>query len=284
VQQPHREPKKKERWTAMSRRITTISAALVLAILGTLLVVVYVGRADARALDGVQTVKVLVAKEALAKGQSVKSAQDEGLITTEVLPRKTVPATALVKLDATDAALVFASDVTPGEILLRPRLVAKVEAPDKLVIPPGKLAVTVELADPARVSSFVEVGSEIAVFDSFNVFEGREGTTSTPSGDHLNDGFLINKATRLLLPRVKVLAVGEAFKEGEDKPKEPSVAGAINAPFEDKTLTLVTVAVDQREAEKLIHGTQTGTLYLGLLDTYQVTPGPGVDNRSLFNQ
>lgn len=267
----------------MSRRITTISAALVLAVLGTLLVVVYVGRADARALDGVQTVQVLVAKEALAKGQTVKSAQDAGLITTEVLPRKAVPASALVALDASDAPLVFASDVTPGEILQRPRLVAQVEPPDELVIPAGKLAVTVELADPARVSSFVEVGSQIAVFDSFNVFEGNGGTTRTPSGDRLQEGFPINKATRLLLPRVTVLAIGQSFKPGENASAQPD-DGAPVAPVEDKSLSLVTVAVDQREAEKLIHGTQTGTLYLGLLDTYEVTPGPGVDNRTLFDQ
>jgi pilus assembly protein CpaB len=268
----------------MSRRITTVSAALVLALLGTLLVVVYVGRADARALDGVQTVQVLVAKEALAKGQSVKSAQDDGLITTEVLPRKAVPSAALVKLDAADAGLVFASDVTPGEILQRPRLVAKVEAPDKLVIPAGKMAVTVELADPARVSSFVEVGSDIAVFDSYNVMEGNQGGSWTPSGDRLTEEFDYNKATRLLLPRVKVLAVGESFKAGEAKPKAPTDGGAIPDPLQDETLSLITVAVDQREAEKLIHGTQTGTLYFGLLDRYEAKPGPGVDNRTLFNQ
>ncbi len=268
----------------MSRRITAISAALVLALLGTLLVVVYVGRADARALDGVSTVTVMVAKEPLRKGQTVKSAKDAGLITTETLPRKVVPAAALAKLQTADDPLVFASDVTKGEILQRPRLVAKVEAPDRLVIPAGKMAVTVSLEDPARVSSFVTVGSEIAVFDSYNVFEGNEGSRWTPSGDHLADEFPKNKATRVLLPRVKVLAVGESFSE--EKPKTADDAGALQEPTPagDVTKTLVTVAVDQREAEKLIHGTQTGTLYLGLLDTYEVKPGPGVDNRTLFDR
>lgn len=266
----------------MSRRITTISAALVLALLGTLLVVVYVGRADARALDGVQTVTVLVAKEPLKKGQTVKSAKEAGLLVEEMLPRKVVPAAALTAVQPADEALVFANDVTPGEVIQRPRLVANVEPPDKLVIPPGKLAVTVKLEDPARVSSFVTVGSDIAVFDSYNVFEGNEGTTRTPSGDRLNEKFEYNKATRVLLPRVKVLAVGQSFVERKPAKPEDDTGPAV-APVEDKTLTLVTVAVDQREAEKLIHGTQTGTLYLGLLDTYEVTPGPGVDNRTLFD-
>ncbi len=266
----------------MSRRITTISAALVLALLGTLLVVVYVGRADARALDGVQTVTVMVAKEPLKKGQTVKSAQDAGLLTTETLPRKAVPATAIAKLQATDAALVFASDVTQGEILQRPRLVAKVEPPNRLVIPAGKLAVTVALEDPARVSNFVTVGSNIAVFDSYTVFEGNDGGRWTPSGNGLADGFDLNKATRVLLPKVQVLAVGDSFRKEEPKKEESEAAAAPAAG--DVTQTLLTVAVDQREAEKLIHGTQTGTLYLGLLDTYEVKPGPGVDNRNLFDR
>ncbi len=270
----------------MSRRIMTISGALVLALLGTLLVVVYVGRADARALDGVQTVTVVVAKEPLKKGQTVKSAQDAGLLTTETFPRKAVPATAIAKLQAADAALVFASDVTQGEILQRPRLVAKVEPPNRLVIPAGKMAVTVSLEDPARVSSFVTVGSNIAVFDSYTVFEGNDGGRWTPSGDRLSDGFPLNKATRVLLPKVQVLAIGESFTKEEEPATAEEKAGALAAApaAGDVTHTLVTVAVDQREAEKLVHGTQTGTLYLGLLDTYEVKPGPGVDNRTLFDR
>lgn len=268
----------------MSRRITTISAALVLALLGTLLVVVYVGRADARALDGVQTVTVVVAKEPLTKGQTVKSAMEAGLITTEVLPKKVVPAAALAKVQPTDEPLVFASDVTPGEIIQRARLVTEAAPPDRLVIPPGKLAVTVQLADPARVASFVTVGSDIAVFNSYNVAEGNDGSSRTPSGDRLNEKFEYNKATRLLLPRVKVLAVGRSFVAQAPAADEAPPEGGLGAtPVEDASLTLITVAVDQRDAEKLIHGTQTGTLYLGLLDTYVVTPGPGVDNRTLFD-
>jgi pilus assembly protein CpaB len=268
----------------MSRRIATISAALVLALLGTMLVVVYVGRADARAVEGLQTITVVVAKGPLAKGQTVKSAQDAGLLTTMALPRKTVPDAAIAKILPADAKLVFASDVTTGEILQRPRLVAPAAvSADRLVIPEGKLAVTVQLEDPARVASFVTVGSEIAVFDSYTISEGNEGKRWTPSGDGLSDKFENNKATRVLLARVKVLAIGATFAAPGDSSDKDKDANKDPAAV-DKTLTLVTVAVDQREAEKLIHGIQTGTLYLGLLDTYEVKPGPGVDNRTLFDR
>jgi pilus assembly protein CpaB len=46
----------------------------------------------------------------------------------------------------------------------------------------------------------------------------------------------------------------------------------------------VHVAVDQAQAERLVHAVQTGTLYLALVnDSTTVTPGPGVTNKSLFN-
>lgn len=266
----------------MTRRIATISVALVLALLGTMLVVVYVNRADARALDGVETVEVMVAKGTLTKGQTVKSAQDAGLVGTEPFPRKAVPDGALATLDGADAALVFASDVSQGEILQRPRLVpATALSTSALQIPPDKLAVTVQLEDPARVASFVTVGSSIAVFDSYNVFEGNQGSTWTPSGDHLADEFPKNKATRVLLPKVQVLAVGGTVT-APAAGSTPTPPDTDPSAIPDKTLTLVTVAVNQDEAEKLIHGIQTGTLYLGLLGSYEVKPGPGVDNRTLF--
>ncbi len=267
----------------MSRRIATISAALVLALLGTLLVVVYIGRADARALDGVQAVNVLVARSPVAKGLSVKAAKDGGLLELQALPRKTVPADAIVTMNGADDSLTFASDVTPGEILRTPRLVpAAAAAPTTLQIPPGKLAVTVQLEDPARVASFVTVGAKIAVFDSYNVFEGSQGGSWTPSGDRLSDKFENNKATRVLLPSVQVIAIGATFNKQVPKPSTDGKDKA--AVTEDKTLSLVTVAVSQREAEKLVHGTQIGSLYLGLLgDDGVVKTGPGVDNRTLFN-
>ncbi len=274
----------------MARRILTVAAALVLALLGTLLVVAYVGRADARALEGVETVDVVVAAGTLAEGQTVALAQAAGLLTTQQLPRRSVPEGALVELTPAEEPLVFASDVTPGEIIQRPRLVTAVADDGTLAVPAGKLAVTVQLADPARVAGFVTVGSQITVFDSFNVFEGHDGSSWTPSGDRLSEEFDVNKATRVLLPNVQVLAVGEqtvaADEPGSAAEPEGENTGAASDPnAAAERLTLVTVAVTQREAEKLVHGTQTGTLYLGLLgENTDVQPGKGVDNRTLFDK
>lgn len=270
----------------MTRRFTSISVALVLALVGTMLVVVYVGRADARALQGIETVEVLVAKGPLTKGTSVEQAQAQDLLGTERLPRKTVPFDAIAELRPTDSTLVLATDMTTGEILRRPRLVTAESVQDGLRIPDGMLAVTVWLEDPARVGGFVQVGSHIAIFDSFNVMEGSKPGSWTPSGDHLQDEFGKNKATRLLLPKVEVLAIGTTTHSEVDDDADSDNGSSAAAPTAatDSLHALITLAVTQRDAERLIHGVQTGTLYLGLLGTFEPKPGPGVDNRTLFNK
>lgn len=270
----------------MTRRFTSISAALVLALVGTMLVVVYVGRADARALQGIETVEVLVAKGALMKGTSMEQAQAKDLLGTERLPRKTVPPDAIAELQPADSTLVLATDMTAGEILRRPRLVAAEAVQDGLRIPDGMLAVTVRLEDPARVGGFVKVGSHIAIFDSYNVMEGNKPGSWTPSGDHLQGEFPTNKATRLLLPKVQVLAIGTTTSPdtGRDTARDDSSSTTTPSAAADTLQTLITVALTQRDAERLIHGVQTGTLYLGLLGSFEPKPGPGVDNRTLFNK
>lgn len=271
----------------MGRRITAISLALLLALLGTSLVIVYVGRADARALEDVEAVTVLVAKAPVAKGVTAGFAQAEGLIGTEQLPRKVVPAESLTQLAPSDAGLVFASDVTAGEIIQRPRLVqaAEAEADQGLKIPDGKLAVTVQLEDPARVGGLVQPGSEIAIFDTFTVHPGR-APGPQPSGavQTLEGGVDANHATRVLLPRVAVLAIGTTTSAAPPAPAAEDEQSSSSGQPDPAMSALVTVAVDQNEAERLIHATRTGLLYLGLLDTYEVQPGPGVDTSSLFNR
>ena len=47
--------------------------------------------------------------------------------------------------------------------------------------------------------------------------------------------------------------------------------------------TMLTVAVDQGQAERLVHAAQTGSLYLALRDdSAKVSIGDGVTDRTLF--
>ncbi|GIH81007.1 hypothetical protein Plo01_74360 [Planobispora longispora] len=252
----------------------TLLAALVLGLGGAAAVLVYVSGAESRALEGKKAVSVLVAKDRIPAGTTGERVRSGELTELVRMPAESVPADALGALDAATDKLVLTSGLQPRQLLLRGMFAAPERATGGLTIPEGKLAITVEMTVAAEVAGYVRPDTQVVVFDTFNVLEGRDGV---PAGDRLAEGADTNKATRVLLPRVQVLAVGPRRAvpaEGADAAEQEQ---------EKERTVLVTVAVNQAEAERLVHGAQTGTLYLGLLtDTADVAPGPGVDNHSLF--
>ncbi len=265
----------------MARRILAAAAAVVLALVAGSAVFLYVRTADARALAGQQAVKTWIAAEPVPAGTTLRTAIDDGLIRPELVALKGVPAGALQDRDLDDD-LRATADIVPGEIVLAERFDDEVAVEGRLVVPEGKLAVTVELTDPAKVGQFLDVGSRITVFDTFNVQEADPSGT-TPAGDKLQDRHEYTRATRVLLPDVEVLAVGQTTTkqttaETALAEEQPTVTATTT-----QTVTLVTVAVDQAQAEKLVHGIHTGTLYFALRSgDIEVVTGEGTDDRRLF--
>src|SRR5947208_2179602 len=87
----------------------------------------------------------------------------------------------------------------------------------------------------------------------------RAADQRAPAGDHLQDNHQYTRATRLLLPSVEVLAVGDSTtvtKPDQSRDKPSGLAAAVTEP----TTTLLTLAVTQDQAQRLIHGSRTGTL------------------------
>ena len=265
----------------MARRLILFLLALGIALLGSGAVFAYASAADDRAMADQQPVDVLMAKDKIPAGTTALDAQTEGLVEIFAMPRRAVPEGALTSIEGVEE-YVTTADVLKGEVLLAAKFVNKSAAAvaGVLPIPEGKMAVSVSLEDPARVGGFVEPGSEVAIFDTFNAMEMNQSGPKTPAGNGLEKKFEYNRATRMLLPRVQVIAVGDralgaTAEEGDDPTSKPVTT--------DTRLTL-TLAVDQDQAERLIQGTQTGALYFGLLTTTSKTkPSDGVDNRDLFN-
>jgi Flp pilus assembly protein CpaB len=257
----------------MSRRVLLIGLALLLAATGTAGVLLYVKQADARAVAGKETVSVLVAAKKVPVGTSVSDARANGMMRTEIMPRGTVPDDTLFSGDdiAALSEQVATGDIEAGQLLRRPMFAAKSAQTDGLSVPDGKMVVTVEVDAAAEVAGYLKPGSMVSVFNTFTVLEGKGRTAA---GDDLARNHDYDQATRLLLPKIEVLAVGPAPAQAKDA----ATAAAATA-----TDVLVTVAVSQAEAEKLIHGTQVGHIYLALVpDGTTPTPGQGVDNRTVF--
>lgn len=272
----------------MTRRLAAVLLAVALAVTGTAGVFLYVQGADSRALRGQQPVPVYVAHAAVPAGTTAKAAVDKGLLVKESIAAKGVPAGALTALTPDNQSLVAAADIPAGQLVL-----ASLFAPPRpastgaLPLPPGTVAVAVELQDPARVGSFLQPGAQIAIFDTFNVRAGANGQR-VPSGDKLTDGADKVRATRLLLDRVQVVGVGATGESASPAvtTAAQTTGGKDQSQQKDAPVStsVVTVAVTQAQAERLIHVFNTGTLSFALLGAQStISPDAGVDDLGLFS-
>jgi pilus assembly protein CpaB len=249
----------------MKRRVLSIALAVLLAVFGTAGVLVYVKHANTRALAGQRAVTVVVAKSLIHSGTSAGDAQDQGQLVTETLPAASVPADALTAVTPDIRALVTDSDVQPGQLLLRPMLVTSAQVTSGLAIPSGMVAVAVLFCVPEAVAGNVHPGSQVAVFDTVVTGNAGMSAASACSGPHQwasGD----TATTKLVLPKVKVLAVGQASANGQASSQSGGVFSAGSSSNSSQNSgVLVTLAVSQADAQRVIQLTQDGLPYLALL-------------------
>jgi pilus assembly protein CpaB len=239
----------------VGRRLALLISAVLVAAVGTALVFAYVQKADDRAIAGQNPVTVLIAKSAIAPGTRVIDAANAGSFQTKELPESAVAPGALSSVDPVKNQVALTT-IFPGQQLLTGMFGATAAADSSIAIPPGQIAVSFSFGDPQRVAGFVQPGSNVAVFLTSSL----QGNTSS---------------TRILLPRVTVIAVGPTTITPP--------ANAAQANPETLPRAMLTLALTQAQAEKLIFAQGNGTLYLGLLnDRSLVKPGKGADAKNVF--
>lgn len=244
----------------MGRRSVLLIVAALIAAVGTSLVFFYVQGVDARAAQKYDAVQVLKAVEVIDAGETLADAQAAGKIQLGQVPRGQVLQGATTTIGDRGQAVALTT-IYPGEQIVTDKFGAA-EARDVLSIPDGKLAISINLTDPARVAGFVTPGAEVAAFVS-----SEAGTMGAGPSQ-----------TRLLLPRVSVIGVGTTTVVSTTKTDE---TGAQTV--EELPRTLMTFAVDQTDAEKLMFASRNGEVSVALLtDKSSVEPGPGVSATNVF--
>lgn len=261
------------------KRALVVVAAVVLAVVGAVAVLAYARTADRRALAGQEAREVYVTTREVPAGTSAQDALDSGLLQTALVAAKGVPDGALTEVTPEMKAMVATSDIAPGEIVLARRFGLQETGQAALVVPEGMVAVTVQLSDPGRVGPFLRPGSEIAVYDTFQARDAQNGDY-TPTGVGLNGSEDAINATRVLLPKAQVLAVGDVTLRG--KPAPAAEDGTLQGQAEEVPMALVTLAASPLDAQRLVHGAQTGTLYAALLGAGAEIPAGTVEDRQLF--
>lgn len=243
----------------MGRRTVLLIVAALIAAIGTSLVFLYVRGVDARAAERYDAVQVLQAVEIINPGETLADAQAAGKIQLGSVSRAQVLSGATTSIaDMGDLAAM--TTVYPGEQIISAKFGAAGEQ-EVLGIPDGQIAISINLSDTARVAGFVNPGAEVAIFVSASDAMG-----------------LTEPTTRLLLPRVRVIAVGTTTVISTTT-TDPSGAQTV----EQLPRTLMTLAVDQPDAEKIMFAAANSELSFALLtEDSNVKAGPGVTSDSVF--
>ena len=211
----------------MPRRTVLLIASLGAAFLGVLLVIVYVNGVDSRARKGQEIVEVLYTKVPIQLGTSGATAEQGGAFELRKVARDAAAAGALSSVGPIQGLTALIA-IPAGQPVTSSQW-GESNATSSLAIPGTKVAISIQLGDTQRVAGFVTPGSDVAIF------------------------ITRNNATNVLIPRVRVLAVGSSTINGSAGNSEP-VASSI-----------FTLALDQNDAEKVILGQGNGALSFALL-------------------
>ncbi len=247
----------------MGRRKVLLVVAVVVAALGAALVFVYARGAENRAAEKFETVDVLVVKTAIERGESANSAYETGKIDIQQVPQAQVLAGATA--DGTVFTDQYAlTDIFPGEQLIPEKFggADEVEAETTLPLPDGMVAISISLSDTARVGPFIRPGAKVGVF-----ITGTLPPENVPT-------------TKLLMRDLLVLATGSTTAVAPPAEGDPAAT-----PTEQLPNTLFTLAVSQKQAEKILFAQGLGDLAFALSNSNSdLKPGDGVRAEDLFTE
>ncbi|QIM21416.1 Flp pilus assembly protein CpaB [Phycicoccus sp. HDW14] len=236
----------------MGRRILAILAAAVIALVGAVLVLVYARGADARAVAAASPSKVYVSTSVVAAGTTLKDAVRLGQLTQTDVAARAKPAGALETVDENNSDLVALTDIAPGQYVLASGFGDTPLGEKALQVGAGKLAVSVQLQDPARVGNFVRPGSMLTIFMTYELAKLEKKTGGSTEKTDVGSG------TSILLDNVKVIAMGDASLT------PVQTTGEGGDPAQQTASFLVTLEVTPEQAARLVHGINNYTLYAGL--------------------
>lgn len=227
----------------MSRRLIAALAAIVIAGVGVVLILSYVGSADQRAMAGLDPTRVLVVTQPVPEGTAAEALSE--FVALESVPASAVAPNAVSSLDQI-AGTVAETELVPGEQVVAHRFVE----PDALRtngsvdVPPGLHQLTIRL-DRTRV-----LGGQLIPGDTVGVFITLADSPQTHLVEH-----------KVLVTRV----------EGGVVPAADDGAGTDAAvPAESVAVTL---ALEAAPAERVVWGAENARIWLSLEDSEAVDTG-----------
>lgn len=206
---------------------------LLLSVLTATTIFVYTTGIESRIRSQQELLPALIVEQPIPIGTSLGSAFSSGLIRIMEVPRQTLPSLAITSVNDSNRSLVALNELHSGQLVTAPNFGEKATNTSVLKVPRGMLAVTVTIGESEKVGSFLQPGSEIAIFGT------KDGTSGI-------------RVTSVIFPQITVLAIGNQIH----------IDTSGQAPASSSVL--ITLAVTPAQALKLIHATRTENLYFAL--------------------
>lgn len=251
-----------------NRKWIGVVLSIVLAVLGTFVLIRYVQSAEARALADQETVEVLVVSDTIPEGSSVEEVA--ALVATKRVPVAAQALGSVASLDQIEGE-VTAIALLPGEQIVASRFVTReaLEAAAEFAVPEDLLQVTLSLSPDRAVGGALKPGDLVAYIASFEPFELNGAvpepdeeqpvqvivqapqilgeTPKTPNTSHI----VLHK---ILVTNIQIeqLPVAEAETAAEEQGVELAPTGNL----------LVTLAADAPAIEKIVFTAEFGMTWL----------------------
>ncbi len=249
----------------MNKKVVGIVAAAVMAVIGTVILVVFVRGAEDRALEGEELVTVLVTEQQIPAG--TPAAQMADLVTTEQIPAKIAPDGVVSDLVQVQS-LVNSVDFLAGETLLSGRFVEPENFNARrgsVEVPEGLLEVTIAMSQEQFIGGIPTPGDHIAL-----IANGRrvdfipQNTDPLAQGANPDDPNSVN-VTSTDLTVTKIILQQALVTNVQGNPLVQAASGAA----EDRVAAtegsvLVTLALTGPDTERLLYVRDSQTLNANL--------------------
>lgn len=251
----------------MSRKVIGIVVAIALASVGTVALVSYVRSAEERAQAGEELVEVYVLTDTVPAGTSADEL--EQYVEIQTVPSKVQAVNSVQSLQGLEGR-VASVDLVAGEQLVSTRFVEPADVSARaegVIIPPGKVELTVQLEQQRVIGGLLQPGDTIAVLASFDPFEVSSGVVEVDGEDVpipdsvAGGGGQTPNTTTLLFRKVLVTAVQQSAGAAVGGASDDDESRLERAPSADLFITL---ALDPAEAERVVFTQEFGLLYFAL--------------------
>jgi len=251
----------------MKSRVLILIVAIVLGVAAAIVAGNYLNDASARLTAEAETVQVLVATQDVPQGMTADEILQEGYVELREVPRRYVADGAVSSLSAISGQ-VLSTTLSAGEQVTSARFKYASEVGLSYSIPDGFVAMSIAADDVKCVGGMLKPGDYVMVAATLD--PGPEGEGAE---------------TRILLVKVKVLAVGDVISgdtvTATDAENRNTLTSNTSSNESKQSLT-VTLALLPSDVEKLVFAEEQGTVRLALLSA-TATDTATTSGRTLTN-